>query len=66
MSSLQIELWPIASLKPNPCNPRTHSKRQIEQIADSIRAFGFTNPVLIDDQDSILAPAMAGSRRRSS
>src|SRR5262245_66056645 len=55
MSSLQIELRPTASLKPNPRNPRTHSKRQIAQIADSIRTFGFTNPVLIDDRDTILA-----------
>jgi len=45
MSSLQIELRPTASLRPNPRNPRTHSQRQIEQIADSIRTFGFTNPV---------------------
>src|SRR6185503_17854707 len=55
MSSLNVELRPIASLHPNPRNPRTHSKRQIRQIADSIRAFGFTNPVLIDDADMIIA-----------
>jgi ParB-like nuclease domain len=36
-------------------NPRTHSKKQIEQIAASIREFGFTNPVLIDDQQRIIA-----------
>ena len=48
---MNVELRPIASLRPNPRNPRTHSKRQIRQIADSIRAFGFTNPVLIDDAD---------------
>jgi ParB-like chromosome segregation protein Spo0J len=54
MSSLQIETRAIGALNTNPHNPRTHSARQIRQIADSIRAFGFTNPVLIDDADTIL------------
>ena len=36
-------------------NARTHSKKQVRQIADSIEAFGFTNPVLIDDKNVILA-----------
>ena len=38
-----------------PRNARTHSKKQIRQIADSIERFGFTNPVLIDDANMILA-----------
>jgi DNA modification methylase len=45
----------IHSLAPNPRNARTHSKRQIRQIAASIKAFGFTNPVLIDRQNRIIA-----------
>ncbi len=45
----------IHSLAPNPGNARTHSKRQIRQIAASIKAFGFTNPVLIDRQNKIIA-----------
>ena len=36
------------TLKPWPGNARTHAKKQVRQIADSIRTFGFTNPVLID------------------
>lgn len=36
-------------------NARTHSKKQIKQIAASIEEFGFTNPVLIDDKNTILA-----------
>ena len=36
-------------------NARTHSKKQIRQIADSIGTFGFTNPVLIDERRTILA-----------
>jgi len=42
-------------LKPNPRNARTHSKKQIKQIAQSIRAFGFIAPVLIDENAMILA-----------
>ena len=40
---------------PNPRNARTHSRRQIRQIADSIRAFGFNNPVLVDEDGLIIA-----------
>jgi DNA modification methylase len=42
-------------LRPWKRNARTHSKKQIRQIADSIETFGFTNPVLIDAENSILA-----------
>jgi DNA modification methylase len=38
-------------------NARTHSKRQIHQIADSIRSFGFTNPILIDKENTVVAGA---------
>ena len=43
------------TLKPWPGNARTHSKKQVRQIADSIGTFGFTNPVLIDESNMILA-----------
>jgi ParB-like chromosome segregation protein Spo0J len=55
MPALHVETRAIASLKPNPRNARTHSKKQVRQIAESIRVFGFTNPVLIDDGDGIIA-----------
>jgi DNA modification methylase len=45
----------VAGLRPYQGNARTHSKKQIRQIADSIRKFGFTNPVLISDEDEIIA-----------
>jgi DNA modification methylase len=51
---LRLEIRPIAQLKPNPLNARTHPKKQIKQIASSIKQFGFTSPVLIAD-DTILA-----------
>jgi hypothetical protein len=50
-----IEPMPVSSLRPHPGNARTHSKKQIRQIADSIRHFGFTNPVLIGGDGEIIA-----------
>ena len=50
-----IETIQIKKLKPWARNARTHSKKQIRQIADSIDRFGFTNPVLIDEARTILA-----------
>ena len=55
MRQLQVEQMGLARLKPWPKNARTHSKKQVSQLAESIRAFGFTNPVLIDNSDMILA-----------
>jgi DNA modification methylase len=54
-STENIEVLPVGQLKPYPHNARTHSRKQIRQIAESIRRFGFTNPVLIDDAGQIIA-----------
>jgi ParB-like chromosome segregation protein Spo0J len=51
----QIEMRSISSLKPYAGNARTHSKKQIRQIASSIQRFGFTNPVLVGNEDEIIA-----------
>jgi DNA modification methylase len=45
----------IEELKPDPANPRRHSKKQIRQIAESIKAFGFNVPILIDRHGDIIA-----------
>jgi ParB-like nuclease domain len=45
----------IVELKLNPQNPRTHSTRQLRQIGESIKAFGFNVPVLIDAQLQVIA-----------
>ena len=45
----------ISQLNPYESNSRTHSKEQIEQIANSIRNFGFTNAVLIDENNGVIA-----------
>ena len=52
---LSIAYRPIAELKAHPGNPRTHSKKQIRQIARSVEQFGFTNPILLDQEDRVLA-----------
>lgn len=49
------DLCPVERLTPYANNARTHSKKQIRQIAESIRRFGFTNPVLIADDNTIVA-----------
>lgn len=55
MDRLNLCYRPIADLRPRAGNPRTHSKKQVEQIAASIKRFGFTNPVLVDDSYGIIA-----------
>lgn len=55
MPQAALDNIPIRALKPWSRNARTHSKKQIRQIADSIAEFGFTNPILIDCDSTILA-----------
>ena len=55
MQPMAIEPMSVASLRPHPGNARTHSKKQVRQIAESIRQFGFNNPVLIGEDSSIIA-----------
>ena len=50
-----IELICLNAIKPNPRNAHTHSKKQIRQIANSIDAFGFTAPVIVDETLTLLA-----------
>jgi ParB-like chromosome segregation protein Spo0J len=54
-SNRRLELMPPARLVADQRNARTHSQRQIGQIARSIERFGFINPVLIDDTGQIIA-----------
>lgn len=51
----QIILASVEKLKPYERNARTHSAKQIQQIVNSIKKFGFTNPVLVDANDRIMA-----------
>ncbi|WP_321325441.1 DNA methyltransferase [uncultured Parasphingorhabdus sp.] len=51
----RLESLPLAHLVPHDRNARTHSKKQLKQIADSIQRFGFTNPILVDGRNSVVA-----------
>lgn len=55
MGNNQIEERRIDLLRPYKRNARTHSKKQVAQIARSIERFGFTNPVLVSDEGEIIA-----------
>jgi hypothetical protein len=52
---MTTQTMPISQIKPNRRNPRTHSGKQIRQIANSIVAFGFTNPLLISEDFELIA-----------
>jgi DNA modification methylase len=51
----RVERWDIQRLVPYAKNARTHSAAQVDQIAASIREWGWTNPVLVDEQGTIVA-----------
>ncbi|MGH6897975.1 MAG: site-specific DNA-methyltransferase [Geminicoccaceae bacterium] len=51
----RIELWPVDRMRPYERNPRTHSEAQVDQIAASMVEFGWTNPILVDENAGILA-----------
>jgi hypothetical protein len=52
---MKIDYMRVCELRPYPNNARTHSKKQVRLIANSITKFGFCNPVLIDDDGQIIA-----------
>lgn len=52
---MEIENIPIGQLKAYEKNSRTHGKKQISQVVASIKEFGFTNPLLIDENDTLIA-----------
>src|SRR5438477_12203354 len=52
---LQIDYWPLERLIPFARNARTHSAAQVAEIAGSIRAFGFSNPILVGAEGDIIA-----------
>src|SRR5215207_11491038 len=54
-TAMHVEHVEVGALRPYARNARTHSKKQLKQIATSIQRFGFTNPVLISDEREIIA-----------
>lgn len=55
MAELQIEYRELDSLIPYAKNARTHSEEQVLKIAGSIKAFGWTNPILVDGENGVIA-----------
>lgn len=55
LRDMAVEYVPVTALRPYKGNARTHSRKQISKIAESISAFGFTNPVLVNDANGIIA-----------
>lgn len=53
--SLSIEYVALCDLVPSKRNARTHDSRQIRQLVESIKSFGFTNPLLVDDHNELIA-----------
>jgi DNA modification methylase len=54
-AALEVIYLATTSLKPHPKNPRVHSDKQVHQIAQSIQAFGFNVPILVDDRQNVVA-----------
>src|SRR5450759_3397172 len=52
---LRLEMWPVARLIPSARNARTHNDAQVAEIAGSIQAFGFSNPILVGAEGDIIA-----------
>src|ERR1700756_484001 len=52
---LRLEFWAVDRLIPSVRNARTHGDAQVAEIAGSIRAFGFTNPILVGEQGDVVA-----------
>jgi DNA modification methylase len=53
-TALEVTYLPTTSLKPHPQNPRVHTDKQVGQIAQSIEAFGFNVPILVDDRQNVV------------
>lgn len=61
-AGVKIVLVPLQELTPNPQNARRHDAAQVENIANSIREFGFTNPIIADLEDDGIIVAGHGRR----
>ena len=50
-----VEMLPVSKLRPSKRNPRTHSKKQIREIANSLLRFGVINPAVVDGHGRLVA-----------
>ncbi len=63
-SGHHIVMRPLGTLRPNPKSARTHSKRQIRDLAKAIKTFGFIGAIIIDET-GMIPPDTRGTPRRS-
>ena len=61
-----IKTSPINDLKPSKRNARTHSTKQVEQIANSLLQFDVTSPIIADEDNTIIAGMADGSPQNGS
>jgi 16S rRNA G966 N2-methylase RsmD len=52
---MQVKYLPVSGLKPHADNPRTHTPKQIRELAASFRQFGFINPIVVDSDKQLIA-----------
>ena len=55
VAGLAVSYLTLSALKPYPRNARTHSRKQVDQVAESIRTLGFNVPILVDEENTVLA-----------
>lgn len=51
---MRIEMWPIDRLKPYPKNARKWTQKAVEKVAESIRSYGWRQPIVVDVDDIIV------------
>ncbi|HWW50978.1 MAG TPA: ParB/Srx family N-terminal domain-containing protein, partial [Verrucomicrobiae bacterium] len=54
----RVERWPIGRLIPYASNPRLHSEADVDKLDASIRKWGWTMPVLVDEEGELIAGAL--------
>ena len=50
-----VEIVPLTTIRPNPRNARTHSRKQIKKLAAAMKQFGVINPIVVDESGTIYA-----------
>jgi len=55
INGIEVTYRERTALKPHPSNPNTHNAKQVKRIARSIRDFGWTNPIVTDEHDKVMA-----------
>ena len=65
IKATRIECVPIGQLKPNPRNAKKHPSRQIALLVENFEQFGVTQPIVVDEDDTIIRPSLRLGNRSS-